>query len=119
VLRHPNVTSEMVNSLMRDPDLSVRRAALSHPKLEPVLRQTAQRYILDESLRSSTLNRIVALGLTTRISELQKRKNYQSLEWRERLAVAQNPHTPKPILEKLTQDANCIVRVKAYERLEP
>jgi Leucine rich repeat variant len=117
ILRHPKATAEMVNRLMRDPDLVVRRAALSHPKLEPALRQTAQRYILDESVRSSTLNRIVALGLTTRVSELKKRKNYQALEWRERLAVVGNVHTPRVVLEKMAQDANCIVRAKALERL--
>jgi hypothetical protein len=118
VLRHPKASTKMVSSLMRDPDLLVRRAALSHPKLDSGLRQTAQRYILDESLRSSTLNRIVALGLTARISELQKRKNYQSPEWRERLAVASNLYTPRAVLERLAQDANRLVRAKAHKRLE-
>jgi hypothetical protein len=119
VLRHPKTSPDMIAAMLRDPDLLVRRAALSHPKLEPMLRQTAQRYILDESVRSSTLNRIVALGLTTRVSELKKRKNFHSLEWRERLAMTENPHTPPHILEKLAEDANRIVRAKALERRTP
>ncbi|MFN3266595.1 MAG: hypothetical protein ACK41E_07125 [Deinococcales bacterium] len=118
VLRHPKVTTDIVSSLFRDPDILVRRAALAHPCLEPRLRQMAQRYILDECLRSSTLNRIVALAQTERVSELQKRKNWRSLEWRERLAVASNPHTPRAILEYLCQDANRLVRHAAALRLE-
>ncbi len=118
IAKHNNVTPEMLTVLMQDTDILVRRTALSHPRLEPSLRGIAQRLILDESLRSSKLNRIFALSLSTRISELGKRKNANSLEWRERLAVANNPSTPQPILEQLSQDAHRTVRSTAQQKLE-
>ena len=118
IAKHPHVTPEMLRVLMQDTDILVRRTALSHPRLEPNLRSTAQRLILDESLRSSKLNRIFALSLSTRISELGKRKNANSLEWRERLAVANNPSTPPFILEQLSQDAHRTVRSTAQQKLE-
>ncbi len=118
IAKHPNTTPKLLSHLMRDDDILVRRAALSSPALEPNLRATAQRYILDESLRSSSLNRLVALGLTTRVSEICKRRNAQSPEWRERLAVANNPNTPVAILEQLATDANRLVRAAAQQRLE-
>jgi hypothetical protein len=118
IAKHPKVTLEMLHTLMFDTDIMVRRTALSNPRLEANLRSTAQRYILDESLRSNKLNRIFALALTTRISELRKRKNSHSLEWRERLAVANNPNTPQHILEQLADDAHRIVRSIAQKKLE-
>ncbi|MEY4529854.1 MAG: hypothetical protein RLZZ156_575 [Deinococcota bacterium] len=118
IAKHPHVTPEMLTVLMQDTDILVRRTALSNPRLEPNLRSTAQRLILDESLRSSKLNRIFALSLSTRISELSKRKNASSLEWRERLAVANNPNTPPFILEQLSQDAHRTVRSTAQQKLE-
>ena len=118
IAKHPHVTPEMLTVLMQDTDILVRRTALSNPRLEPSLRRTAQRLILDESLRSSKLNRIFALSLSTRVSELSKRKNANSLEWRERLAVANNPSTPQFILEQLSQDAHRVVRSTAQQKLE-
>jgi uncharacterized membrane-anchored protein YhcB (DUF1043 family) len=117
IAKHNNVTPELLTALMHDTDIVVRRAALANPRLEPNLRQTAQRLILDESLRSNGLNRIFALGLTTRISEICKRRNANSLEWRERLAVTNNPCTPTHILEQLSQDANKIVQTAAIKKL--
>ena len=118
IARHPNATPALLAALMRDDDLSVRRATLSNQNLEPSLLQTAQRFILDECLRSSSLNRIVALRLTTRVSELKKRRSKYSLEWRERLAMLQNPLTPTAIQTELTQDANRTVRALASQKLE-
>lgn len=40
-------------------------------------------------------------------------KNYHSSAWLERYAIAQNPNTPKHILNELTLDANQIVRAAA------
>jgi pentose-5-phosphate-3-epimerase len=37
-------------------------------------------------------------------------KNYRSSYWLERYAIAQNPNTPRYIVQSLTQDANRIVR---------
>ncbi len=114
---HAKTPHEVLIGLLRDDDLNVRRAALSNANLEPNTRARAQRLILDESLRSSTLNRIVALERTSRVSELRKRKNAYSPEWRERLAVAKNQNTPFDVLKRLTQDANRIVRLEAQNRL--
>ncbi|NJL63316.1 MAG: hypothetical protein HC903_17655 [Methylacidiphilales bacterium] len=44
-------------------------------------------------------------------------KHSSSLDWRERYAVAQNPNTPQHIREKLTEDANRIVRATAKANL--
>ncbi len=118
IVQHPNCSTELLHSFLRDEDILVRRVALAQPKLDKNLLQFAQTLILDENLRSSTLNRIVALRLTKRVTELKKRRNHQSLEWRERLAVAQNPSTPKQILEKLSQDTNRLVQETALVRLE-
>ncbi len=118
VARHANCPAEVLRVLMQDTDILVRRVALAQANLEPALRQLAQRLILDENLRSSTLNRMIALPLTTRVSELRKRRNYASLEWRERLAVVQNPLTPHDILEVLSTDANRLVQVAAKTKLE-
>jgi hypothetical protein len=40
-----------------------------------------------------------------------------STSWLERYAIAQNPNTPQSVLEKLTQDANRIVRATARAKL--
>jgi Leucine rich repeat variant len=117
VALHAKTPPELLIRLLRDNDLNVRRAALSNANLEPSIRARAQRLILDESLRSSTLNRIVALERTDRVFELRKRKNANSLEWRERLAVVKNPSTPFDVLERLAQDANRLVRLEAQTRL--
>jgi hypothetical protein len=117
VALHAKTPHEFLLRLLRDEDLNVRRAALSNPNLESNTRVRAQRFILDECLRSSSLNRIVALERTERLPELRKRKNARSLEWRERLAVAKNPNTPHAVLEKLARDANRLVRLKAQTRL--
>lgn len=96
VLRHPKVSATIVNTLFRDTDLLVRRAALAHPLLEPSLRQLAQRYILDESLRSSTLNRIVALAQTERVLSSKSAKiggvSSGANVWR--WQVIRTPHAP-------------------------
>lgn len=45
-------------------------------------------------------------------------KNFRSLYWLERYAIAQNPSTPHYLIKRLTQDANRIVRAAAKANLE-
>ncbi|KAF3888683.1 MULTISPECIES: HEAT repeat domain-containing protein [Nostocales] len=44
-------------------------------------------------------------------------RNFRSLFWHERYAIAQNPNTPTTIRQQLAQDSNCLVRAAAKANL--
>lgn len=119
VAEHRHTPQAILAELLHDIDENVRLSALRNPHLEP---EALERYRAQLVLRGSrsrfALNRAVAIS-RREISprELSKVRHWAAPEWVVRYAVAQNPHTPRQILERLAQDANRLVRAKAARRL--
>ncbi|WP_337868476.1 hypothetical protein [Meiothermus sp.] len=119
VAQHPRTPAATLAELLRDVDENVRLSALRNPNLEPAsLERYRAQLVLQGSRSRFTLNRAVALSRPEiPPHELAKVRHWAAPEWMVRYAVAQNPHTPRPILERLAQDANRLVRAAAARRL--
>lgn len=145
IAEHPNTSSEVLAELATDKDREVCLKAIANnnfplEELETILNQKKtkankhernvalktlfRRYpekltkFLDNYAKSyqPCFNRLLVflhpLAPTERLT-----KNYRSSSWLERYAIAINPNTPAQIRQKLTQDANKIVRVAAQDYL--
>lgn len=119
VAQHPQAPAAILAELLHDIDENVRLLALRNPNLEPaVLERYCAQLVLRGSRSRFALNRAVALSRPEMPPhELAKVRHWAAPEWVVRLAVAQNPHTPRPVLERLAQDANRLVRAAAARRL--
>ncbi len=119
VAEHRQTPHNVLFELLQDTDENVRLSALRNPQLDPqALAQHRSRLVLHASRSRYALNRAVALcqpEIPPR--ELRKVRHWAAPEWVVRYAVAQNPHTPPDVLERLAQDGNRLVRAKAIERL--
>lgn len=120
VAGHPNTPQGALEALLNDAEDGVRRAALGNAGLEPELRASRRRRVIERSTSAKEgLNRAIGLSHPgTPQSELVKSRHLCSLEWLERLALALNPKLPMDGLEKLSRDGNRIVRALARQRLE-
>lgn len=119
VAQHPQTPQASLGVLLRDTDENVRLAALQNPCLDPqTLREYRAQLALQASRSPFALNRAMALaGPYVPVQELSKVRHWAAPEWLVRYAVAQNPHTPAGVLERLAQDGNRLVRKKALEAL--
>ncbi|MGL6339227.1 MAG: hypothetical protein ACRC80_08815, partial [Waterburya sp.] len=75
---------------------------------------TVERYLKHSS---SNIVRLILL-FNPYISKIDFKKHSESLDWLERYAIAQNPNTPLDIIQKLTNDANKVVRAAAKDNLK-
>jgi len=145
VAKNPALTAEMLASLAQDSDRDVRQAVAEHHRTPPaalaellhdidenvrlaalrnpnLAAEALERFRAQLVLRASrsrfALNRAVALSRPEMPPrELSKVRHWAAPEWLVRYALAQNPQTPRAILERLAQDANRLVRAQAARRL--
>jgi hypothetical protein len=119
VAEHGHTPPAVLAELLRDIDENVRLSALRNPNLDAeALERYRAQLVLQASRSRFVLNRAVALS-RPEISpyELSKVRHWAAPEWVVRYALAQNPLTPRLILERLAQDANRLVRAQAARRL--
>lgn len=114
VAENPNTPITLLEKLVRD-SKEVRQIAVKHylaryPSGLPLVLKTYAK-----SSKPNFSRFIVLLHPQTPAAILTK--NSRSLSWLERYAIAQNPHTPRPIVQKLTDDANRIVSAAAKANL--
>jgi Leucine rich repeat variant len=116
---NPSLAANVREQLVNDPDITVRRIALVHPNTPDAVRHNAAATLVGFLARStSALTRAAAVTSPLLGSNrLRRRAHWQSLEWTERLAVAANPSTDVPTLERLRSDGNRLVAAAASERL--
>ena len=120
VASNPSTPQTALQVLLEDVDDTVKRTALGHHNLDPVMRERRRHAAIARCARSrESLNRMVGLSHPeTPRSELMKQRNLQSAIWLERLALALNPNLPQIGLERLAGDAHQLVRAVAQSRLE-
>lgn len=111
-----NTPLEILEILARDRKYHVRHRAANNPKMpiEKFAKITLER--IAKTLVPSFSRFIVFLHAQAPQEALVK--NYRSESWLERYAIAQNPNTPKHILNELTLDANQIVRAAASSAIK-
>jgi hypothetical protein len=119
VATNTSINSKLLEQFVIDSDELVRNAALRNPNLSAQILESQRRNVLGKLARArEPFNRMIALMHPLfLIRELRKNRNVNSLEWRERLAVAHNPNLPLEVLKTMTNDANRIVRAAAVEQL--
>lgn len=129
------VTEELLRELVNHKDIVVSRTAASNPcasneileewETSPYYKEGSlsqimaeEQTLLDKWESSiSTSNRLtVLLNSETPVSVLAKIS--LSTSWLERYAITQNPKAPYPIIQRLTNDGNCIVRTAAQASLK-
>ena len=110
LVENPNITVDILEELANTQDSYVLSKILQNPKVTYKIKKT----IFNRLLRwdRSHFTRLIVFFSTNADPSLLSR-NYNSSYWLERYAIAQNINTPKKILEKLTKDANVIVRAAA------
>lgn len=116
IAANTNTPLETLEILARDRKYHVRHRAANNPKMptEQFAKITLER--IAKTLVPSFSRFIVFLHAQAPQQALIK--NYRSESWLERYAIAQNPNTPKHILNELTSDANQIVRAAAYNAIK-
>jgi hypothetical protein len=119
VATNTTVSTTLLGQFVTDSDELVRNAALRNPHLPASILESQRRTVLGKLARArEPFNRMVALMHPLfPVRELRKRRNQNSLEWRERLAITHNPNLPLEVLRDMTTDANRIVRAAAVEQL--
>jgi Leucine rich repeat variant len=119
VATNTSINSKLLEQFVTDSDELVRNAALRNPNLPAQILGSQRRTVLGKLARArEPFNRMIALMHPLfSLRELQKHRNQNSLEWRERLAVTHNPNLPLEVLQTMTKDANRIVRAAAIEQL--
>ena len=127
-------TEELLKELVNHQDITVSRTAASNPcasdeileewETSPFYKEGVLEQIMAEEQRLldrwessiSASNRLtVLLNFETPVSVLAKIS--RSSSWLERYAIAQNPNTPYPIIQRLAEDGNRIVRAAAKAKL--
>ncbi|MEM7592311.1 MAG: hypothetical protein AAF383_12455 [Cyanobacteria bacterium P01_A01_bin.83] len=128
-------TDKLLKELVNHKDITISRTAASNPAVtneileewqtspdykEGVLEQimAEEQKLLDiwESSISSANRLTVLLNSEAPIEVLAKIS--RSASWLERYAITQNPKTPYPVVQRLAEDSNIIVRTAAKVSLE-
>ncbi len=118
VAANPNTPPSTVVLLVDDGDPRVRRAAATNPSVgagrEGVVALSRRRG-LAQALRSSrsVVRAVALLDPSVSASEVRRPRHAQSIDWVERLAVAQHPNCPTDLRERLAGDANRLVAAVA------
>jgi Leucine rich repeat variant len=112
VAGNPNTPPEVIDTLASDVDRNVARAANANAARSNRTREKHQISAILRALRSKSVPiRILALSCTeVPANELRRRRHFQSVDWRERFAVATHPRTEPWIREVLAADGLHCVR---------
>ena len=109
VLNNPCITQKIIDRWEKSPHYN--------PQILVGVRNQQQQFLNLWKLLLTDCNRLTIL-LDTRTPIPLLTKVSSSVSWIERYAIAQNPNTPHPILQRLAKDGNRIVRAAAKSRLE-
>ncbi len=137
---HPNTPTDVLIQLISDKSEDVKIAVAQNSNIpEDILEQLANQNRCDTKVHQAAVKNLIQKGSKLASQFLESyadsseglslshlfvlmhplapssllANNSRSLFWLERYAIAQNPSTPHDILERLTQDANRIVRAAA------
>jgi Leucine rich repeat variant len=112
VAGNPNTPTEVIETLASDADRNVARAANANSARPIRAREKHQISAILRALRAKNVPiRILALSCTeVPANELRRRRHFQSVDWRERFAVATHPRTEPWIREVLAADGLHCVR---------
>ena len=109
VLNNPCITRKIIDKW--------EKSLHYNPQILAEVRNQQQRFLNLWKLLLTDCNRLTIL-LDTRTPIPLLSKVSSSTSWLERYAITQSPNTPFPIVQRLAQDANRIVRAAAKASLE-
>jgi Leucine rich repeat variant len=116
---NPSIAEATLGVLINDEDPGVRSAALANPKLTSSIRTEIFARTTRKALASrNATDRLVALACQAPIGRALRYQSFWcSTNFLERYCVAVHPRTPTDVLEKMTRDANHLVRNVAVASL--
>lgn len=121
VINNPSFPTERLEQLAADKTYCFRKISIRKLAIKSLLDrniQTASKSLAKYAQHSTpTWSRLITFFHPSTPQQFLI-KNYHSQIWLERYAIAQNPNTPRQIVEQLTQDGNRIVRNAAVNNLE-
>ena len=108
------VSISILKQLIQDENIEVRLNIINNKNCTLKIKEQIFSS-LSELSKVSFIAVIVLMSDRVKIEDLEA--NYNSTEWLERYAIAQNKNTPPAILQLLAEDCNSIVRATAQESL--
>ena len=111
---NPATPTTILASFLADPDPIVRTAAIA-PYLKRV--PTDRPRLLSDALATTARDRAFVWLFHPQMPAAALAGRAFSLDWLERCAIAQNPNTPEPCLQRLARDGNRVVRGAARAAL--